>query len=79
MSEHVNNTQPPPEKLTLYSWRWVVVVLFVLAVFVNSIPGEIYVPIAEDLEKIYDTSETMITLASTSYMIMHPILSIPCS
>ncbi|CAD8138646.1 unnamed protein product [Paramecium pentaurelia] len=67
------------EKSKLYKWRWVVLILFTMAVFMNSIPGEIYVPASNETQLIYSESETMITLAQTSYVIMHPILSIPCS
>ncbi|CAD8142845.1 unnamed protein product [Paramecium octaurelia] len=74
-----NKQSQNQEKAKLYKWRWVVLILFTLAVFMNSIPGEIYVPASSETQLIYSESETMITLAQTSYVIMHPILSIPCS
>ncbi|CAD8136529.1 unnamed protein product [Paramecium octaurelia] len=67
------------ERPKLYQYRWIIVFFYIIAVFVNNIPGEIYVSVSNELIAIYDTSETLVTMAATSYMIMHPILSIPCS
>lgn len=67
------------EKPKLYSFRWIILLCYTIAVFVNNISGEIYVSISNEIIGIYDTSETMVTMASTGFMIMHPLLSIPCS
>lgn len=67
------------ERPILYQRRWIILSFYIISVFVNNIPGEIYVSVSNDLIEIYDTSETLVTMASTSYMLMHPILSIPCS
>ncbi|CAD8138414.1 unnamed protein product [Paramecium pentaurelia] len=74
-----NDEKLDSERPKLYQYRWIILPFYITAVFVNNIPGEIYVSISNELIEIYDTSETLVTMASTSYMIMHPILSIPCS
>lgn len=63
----------------LYQYRWIILCFYIISVFVNNIPGEIYVSVSNELIEIYDTLETLVTMSSTSYMLMHPILSIPCS
>lgn len=67
------------ERPKLYQYRWIILSFYTIAVFANNIPGEIYVSVSNELIEVYDTSETLVTMASTSFMIMHPILSIPCS
>lgn len=74
-----NEEKLDSERPKLYQYRWIILSFYITAVFVNNIPGEIYVSISNELIEIYDTSETLVTMASTSYMLMHPILSIPCS
>ncbi|CAD8102920.1 unnamed protein product [Paramecium sonneborni] len=55
------------ERPKLYQYRWIILTLYTLSVFVNNIPGEIYVSVSNELIEIYNTSETMVTMASTSY------------
>lgn len=68
-NKNVKSTQSTT-KHRLYWQRWPVLIFYLVASIVNSIPGEITIPIANELQVIYDTSETFITMAATSYLMM---------
>lgn len=56
-----------------------IIIFFYLAVLINGIPFEICAPIATSLSNIYSVSDSIVTLSSTSYLLMHPLLSFQCA
>jgi MFS family permease len=63
----------------IYSYRWVVLVAFMLAVIVNQLLWITFAPITSPAASYYGVSDLSIGLLSMSFMIVYIIMSIPAS
>ena len=71
-------SNPLPE-IKVYKWRWVVLGLFFLNNMSMNYVWIMAAPVANLITCYYRTSDIMVNLLSTSYMIMYTLMVLPVS
>jgi cyanate permease len=66
-------------KFTVYSSRWVILVVYMLMVAVNQLLWITFAPITSDATKYYAVSDLQIGILSMCFMIVYIVVSIPAS
>src|SRR5512135_748481 len=67
------------ENYKIYSYRWVMLVVFMFAIAINQLLWITFASITGDAAKFYGVSDLSIGLLSMSFMIVYIIVSIPAS
>jgi cyanate permease len=63
----------------VYSYRWVMLIVFMLAIAVNQMMWITFAPITSDAAQYYGVSDLKIGILSMSFMIVYLFVSIPAS
>lgn len=63
----------------VYRYRWVMLIVFMLAIAVNQIMWITFAPITSDAARYYGVSDLRIGILSMSFMIVYLFVSIPAS
>ena len=66
-------------KYKVYSYRWVMLALFMLMVAANQVLWITFAPITVDAASFFKVSDLMIGILSMSFMIVYMVVSIPAS
>src|SRR5512136_1916981 len=67
------------ENYTVYGYRWIVLVAFMLVVVINQLLWITFAAITSTAGKFYNVSDLSIGLLSMSFMIVYILVSIPAS
>jgi MFS family permease len=67
------------DNFTIYRYRWVMLLVFMLVVAINQLLWITFAPITSDAAKFYGVSDLSIGLLSMVFMIVYIVVSIPAS
>jgi cyanate permease len=67
------------EKLTIYGYRWVVLLAFMAVIFVNQMLWITFASITGPAARFYGVSDLAIAFLSLSFMLVYIVVSIPAS
>ena len=77
--EMTDGKSTPLPEIKVYKWRWVVLGLFSLNNMTLNYVWIMAAPVANLITCYYRTSDTMVNLLSTSYMMMYTLMALPVS
>jgi MFS family permease len=78
-NRRLRNSTMERDKYTVYGYRWIILVVFMLVILANQLLWITFAPITIDAARFYGVSDFKIGILSMSFMLVYIVISIPAS